>query len=151
MDVVHFLQHQYFPKNIAKTIVLHGSIKEPQAARYAASLERHGVQVIRMRPVASAVNIEKFYFRPTYYLHKMMGREIPKGSMLVFIGFHNPRYLKFLQQYAKDFSFSMAAFHTPSKQGDMHIPAEFKPYLKNAVDLDEHIAKIQAEFRKKKP
>jgi hypothetical protein len=151
MDVVHFLQHQYFPKGEAKTIVLHGSVKDVQATRYASSLERHGAQVIRMKPIASAVAAEKWYFKPTWYLHKMMGVEIPKGSHIVFIGFHNPRYLSFLQKYHKDFKLSMAAFHTPSKkQGEMHIPEDFHAYLKNAIDLDEHVAAIKAEFHPKK-
>ncbi len=151
MDVVHFLQHQYFPKGEAKTVILHGSVKDAQATRYAASLERHGAQVIRMKPIASAVAAEKWYFRPTFYIHKMMGKEIPKGSTIVLIGFHNPRYLSFLKQYAKDYRLHMAAFATPSKkQGEMHIPADFKPYLKNAIDLDEHVTAIKAEFRPKK-
>jgi hypothetical protein len=150
LDVVHFL-HRQFPKTEAKTVVLHGSVKDVQATRYAAALERHGAQVIRMKPIASAVASGKVYYKPTWYLHRMMGVEIPKGSQIVFIGFHNPRYLSFLQKYHKEFKLNMAAFHTPSKkQGEMHIPAEFAPYLKNVIDLDEHVDAIKDEFRKKK-
>jgi len=150
-DVVHFLQRHYFPTSVAKTIVLHGSVKDDQAARYAASLTRHGVQVIRMRPIASAISAEKWFFRPTYSSHKMMGTEIPKGSQVVLIGFHNSRYLTFLQKYAKDFKLGMAVFHTPSKRlGEMHIPKEFEPYLKRMIDLDKHVDAIKAEFHKEK-
>jgi hypothetical protein len=148
LDVVHFLQHRYFPNATAKTIVLHGSVKDAQAAKYSAALERHDVRVIRMKPIPSAVSSDKVYYKPTWYLHKMMGTDIPKGSHLVFIGFHNPRYLTFLQKYAKDFKLSMAAFSTPSrKQGEMHIPQEFAPYLKNLIGLDAHVAAIKAEFK----
>lgn len=151
MDVVHFLQRQFFPRNEAKAIVLHGSVKDDQASRYAASLARHGVKVLRMRPIPSAISSDKWFFRPTYYIHKMMGTEIPRGSQVVLIGFHNPRYLTFLQKYAKDFKLSMAAFHTPSKKsGEMHIPADFEPFLKRMIDLDKHVEAIKAEFHGKK-
>lgn len=151
LDVTQFIEHHYFPKNSGKTIVLHGSVKDTQAAKYAAALERRGVTVIRMRPIPSAVSKEKVYYKPTWYLHKMMGTDIPKGSHIVFVGFHNPRYITFLEKYAKDYKFSMAAFHTPSKkQGEMHVPAEFKSYLKEIIDLDEHVEKIKDVFRKKK-
>ena len=151
LDVVHFLQHKFFPKAAAKTIVLHGSVKESQATKYAAALERHNVEVVRMKPIPSAVAADKWYFKPTWYLHKMMGADIPKGSYLFFIGFHNPRYLTFLQKYTKDYKFSIAAFSTPSrKAGEMHVPQEFIPYLKNMVELDPHVADIKAEFKKTK-
>ena len=113
LDVTHFLEHQYFPKTTGKTVVLHGSVKEAQAAKYSAALERRGVKVVRMNPIPSVVSKEKWYFKPTWYLHKMMGVEIPRGSHIVFVGFHNPRYITFLQKYSKDFKFSMAAFATP--------------------------------------
>jgi hypothetical protein len=149
MDVVHFLQHQYFPKGEAKTIVLHGSVKDVQATRYASSLERHGAQVIRMKPIASAVSAEKFYYKPTWYCHRLLGNEIPKGSTLVLIGFHNLRYRTFIEQYHKDYNISIAAFGTPSKkQGIMKIPAEFKSLVKQAIDLDDHVTAIKAEFKK---
>lgn len=151
LDVVHFLQHKFFPKAAAKTIVLHGSVKESQAAKYAAALERHGVDVIRMKPIPSAVAADKWYFRPTWYIHRMMGKEIPKGSKIVLVGFHNPRYLKFLQQYHQDFDLSIAAFVTSTRQGLMNIPAEFRSLVKNAIELDEHVSAIKAEFKKNAP
>jgi hypothetical protein len=151
MDVVNFLRHHYFDSIEAETIVLHGSVKEEQAAKYAAALERHGVKVIRMKPIASQVGAEKWYFKPTWYMHKMMGAEIPKGSNVVLIGFHNPRYKGFLEKYSKEFNLSVAAFTTPSKkQGWMTIPEEFMPYLKESISLDEHVAEIKAEFKRKK-
>src|SRR5271169_1307228 len=42
LDVVDWLQSKYFPGTEAKTTVLHGSVKNEQAARYAAALERYG-------------------------------------------------------------------------------------------------------------
>jgi hypothetical protein len=130
--------------------VLHGSTKDEQAERYTAALERFDVKVVRMRPIASIAGANKVYYKPTWYLHKMMGREIPQGSDLMMVGFHNPRYLTFLQKYTKDYTFSMAAFTTPSKkQGWMQIPKEFTPYLKHIVNLDDHVAEIKAEFKKK--
>jgi len=148
-DVAHFLQHHYFPTSVAKTIVLHGSVKDDQAARYAASLTRHGVQVIRMRPIASGISPDKWFFRPTYYVHRMMGVEIPKGSSVILVGFHNPRYQKFLSQYFRDFNLHMAAFTTPSKRENMGIPDSFKPFLKSMIPLDPYVSEIKAEFHAK--
>jgi hypothetical protein len=80
----------------------------------------------------------------------MMGKEIPTGSNVVLIGFHNPRYLTFLQKYHNDFKLSMATFTTPSrKNGDMTIPTDFHPLLIHAINLDSHIAEIRAEFKHK--
>jgi hypothetical protein len=149
-DVTRFLE-KHLSKSSSRTVVLHGSTKDSQAAKYSTALERHGVTVIRMKPIPSAVSKEKVYYKPTWYLHKMMGADIPKGSHIVFVGFHNPRYVTFLQKYAKEFKFSLAAFRTPSKkQGEMHVPVEFKPYLKETIDLDKHVEDIKAEFRRKK-
>jgi hypothetical protein len=150
MDVVNFLRTLY-PDYEAKTIVLHGSIKADQAERYAAALERAGARVIRMKPIDSMIGGGKVYYKPTWYLHGMMGKDIPKDSAVVLIGFHNPRYRTFLQKYAEDFNLGMAAFTTPSrKQGWMSIPDDFKPYLKKVVNLDEHVADIKAQFKRSK-
>jgi len=150
LDVVNFLQHEFFAdQGEAKTVVLHGSVKAEQAERYAAALERHNVKVIRMKPIDSMVG-GKVYYKPTWYCHRMMGSEIPDGSAVVLVGFHNPRYLTFLEKYGADFKISMAAFTTPSKkQGWMTIPAEFLPHLTKAVDLDKFVAQIKAEFKRK--
>ncbi len=151
LDVVNFIQHQFFADGgEAKTVVLHGSVKDEQADRYAAALERHNVKVIRMKPIDSMIK-GKWYFRPTWYIHKMLGTDIPEGSSIVLIGFHNPRYLTFLEKYAKDFKISMAAFTTPSKKtGWMTIPAEFAKYLAQAIDLDKFVTEIKAEFKRKR-
>jgi hypothetical protein len=150
MDVVNFLKREFFNNtDDFHTVVLHGSTKDEQAERYSAALERFKVKVVRMNPIASVVGPDKVYYKPTYYLHKMMGREIPVGSHIVLIGFHNPRYLTFLQKYKGQYDFSVAAFTTPSKkQGWMQIPSEFAPYLKHSVNLDEHVGAIKAEFKK---
>lgn len=148
LDVVNFIQHQFFHAGEAKTVVLHGSVKDEQAERYAAALERHDVKVIRMKPIDSMVK-GKWYFRPTWYVHRMLGTEIPKGSAVVLVGFHNPRYLAFLQQYHVDFRLSLAAFSTPSKKhGIMNIPPEFRPLLEYTIELDEYIVEVKAEFKK---
>ena len=111
VDVVNYLKRTYYNNTEDfSTIVLHGSTKDEQAERYTAALERYGVKVVRMRPIASIAGGNKVFYKPTWYLHKMMGHEIPKSSELMLVGFHNSRYLAFLQKYEKDFSFSMAAF-----------------------------------------
>lgn len=150
MDVVNFLQSAHFPGTDANVCVLHGSVKTEQGDRYAAALERHSVKVIRMKPIASAAGEERWYFKPTWYMHKMMGQDIPAGSTVVLIGFHNPRYRAFLEKYSKQFQLNVAAFCTPSKkQGMMTIPEDFKPFLKQAINLDECVDGIKAQFRKK--
>lgn len=150
LDVVNFLQHEYFaPDAESHTVVLHGSMKDEQAERYSSALERHNVKVIRMKPIDSMVG-GKFYYKPTWYMHRMMGSEIPEGSQIVLIGFHNPRYLSFLEKYAHQYAISMAAFTTPSKkQGWMTIPESFTTYLVKAIDLDKFVSPIKAEFKRK--
>ena len=148
LDVVNFLRRTHFPGE-AHTIVLHGSTKEDQAARYASALERHGVKVIRMNPIPSKSAGAKVFYKPTFYLHNMLGTDIPKGSTLVFIGFHNSRYTQFLEKYHKDYKLHIAAFATPSKrQGTMRIPKEFAPFVGSSIDLDPHADAIKAEFRR---
>lgn len=150
LDVVDFLRHNFFNNAKAEVIVLHGSTKEEQAAKYSAALERHGVKVIRMKPIASQVGGKVFY-KPTFYIHKLLEKDIPKDAQIVLIGFHNIRYRSFLEKYSKDYKLSVAAFATPSKkQGMMTIPTEFAPFLQHSISLDEHVAGIKAEFRKSK-
>jgi hypothetical protein len=149
-DVVNFLQKTYFPGTDSNVTVLHGSVKTEQGDRYAAALERNGVRVVRMKPIASVAGADRWYFKPTYYMHGMMGTDIPVGSTVVLIGFHNPRYLSFIEKYYKQYHISVAAFATPSKkQGFMTIPAEFQPYLKSSINLDECAEGIKSEFRRK--
>jgi hypothetical protein len=101
-----------------------------------------------MKPIDSTVG-GKVYYKPTWYCHRMMGAEIPAGSSVVLVGFHNVRYLSFLEKYGEDFRLSLAAFTTPSKkQGMMSIPETFKPHLQHAISLDEHVKEIKAEFRR---
>lgn len=149
-DVVNFLKHEFADED-SRTIVLHGSTKEEQAQRYSAALERHGVKVIRMAPIPSLNGSGKHFYKPTYYIHQMMGKEIPTGSDVVLVGFHNARYLSFLQKYHTDYRLSMAAFTTPSRrQGFLKIPDAFLPFLQKAICLDDHVAAIKSEWKKKK-
>ena len=151
LDVVKMLQHLYFPDANSQTIVLHGSTKEEQAQRYASALTRHGVKVIRMTPIPSLNGSDKHFYKPTWYVHHLMGKDIPVGSSIVLVGFHNPRYLAFIQKYATDFKISIAAFTTPSRrQGWLKVPDAFKPFLDKVVDLDQHVADIKNEWKKKK-
>lgn len=150
LDVVNFLQTTYFPGTDSNICVLHGSVKKEQGDRYAAALERHDVKVVRMRPIASVAGADRWYFKPTWYMHNMMGTDIPAGSTVVLVGFHNPRYLSFLEKYGQQFQINVAAFATPSKkQGMMDIPVEFVPHLKQAIHLDGCVEGIKAQFRKK--
>src|SRR5271166_2895736 len=103
-DVVNFLKRSFFPDEDSHTIVLHGSTKEDQAKRYSAALERHGVRVIRMSPIPSLNGTGKHFYKPTYYIHQMMGKDIAPGSSVVLVGFHNSRYLTFLQKYHAGFN-----------------------------------------------
>lgn len=150
LDVVNFLHREFFASaGEAKTVVLHGSMKDEQAKRYAAALERHGVEVIRMKPIDSVIGGKVFY-KPAFYMHQMMGSTIHERSLVVLIGFHNPRYLSFLEKYAPLYAISLAAFSTPSKkQGMMTIPKDFTPHLVKTIDLDEFVAQIKAEFKQK--
>ena len=149
LDVVNFLQHECFAPDMETHVtVLHGSMKDEQAERYAAALERHDIKVIRMKPIDSMVS-GKWYFKPTFYMHRMMENEIPIGSQVMMVGFHNPRYLRFIEKYAKDFKLSIAAFTTSSKkQGWMSIPEDFKPHLEHSIDLDKFVTQIKAEFKR---
>lgn len=151
MDVANFIRRKFFDSTENfKVVVLHGSTKNDQADRYTAALERFGVKVIRMKPIASVAGENKVFYKPMFYIHRMMGHEIPIGSDLVLVGFHNPRYKLFLNKYHPDFRLSMAAFSTPSKkQGIMHIPEDFKPLLAHAISLDEYVGDIKAEFKRK--
>jgi hypothetical protein len=148
-DVANYVLHRYFPEQTAQITVLHGSVKQEQGDRYAAALERNGIKVVRMKPIESHTP-GKWYFKPAWYMHQMMGTNIPEGSDVVLVGFHNVRYIKFLEKYAKTFKLHLAAFATPSRsQGLMTVPEEFKPFLVSLVDLDADVPGIKAEFQKK--
>jgi hypothetical protein len=77
--------------------------------------------------------------------------EIPAGSEVVLIGFHNTRFEDFLKKYQGKVKFSVCAFTTRSKsQNDMKIPDQFLPLLHRAVKLEDHIEGIKAEYKKLK-
>jgi hypothetical protein len=148
IDVVRYLQHEFFPNGDVQAIVLHGSVKDEQANRYAQALERTGVKCVRMEAVQSKVGVGKVFYKPSWYIHGMLGAEIPKGSNVVFVGFHNERYLTMIQKYTSDFNLSLAAFTTPSrKNGMMGIPVSFQPYLKLSINLDHSVEAIKSLFR----
>ena len=148
IDVVRYLQHEFFPNADIQAIVLHGSVKDEQANRYAQALERTGVKCIRMEAVTSKIGTGKVFYKPTVYLHQMMGKEIPAGSNVILVGFHNERYVTYLQKYAKDFRLHLAAFTTPSrKSGMMGIPSSFKPFLELSINLDNSVEAIKWVFK----
>ena len=149
-DVVTFLNRKFFDDAEYQIIVLHGSVKDEQVERYAAALERHKIRVIRMRPIVSTVE-GKHYYKPTWYLYKLLGSDIPRGSQLVLIGFHNARYKAFISKFHQEYRISVCAFSTPSKKtGVMRIPEDFTPLLEHAISLDEYVTDIKAEFKRKK-
>jgi hypothetical protein len=152
MDVVKFLKRKFWDDTEdVQVIVLHGSTKNEQAERYATALERFDIKVIRMQPIASLVGEGRVFYKPMFYVHRMMGTDIPKGSQVVLIGFHNSRYKAFLDKYHNDFKLSMAVFSTPSKkQGEMKIPEDFKPLLQHSISLDEYVSEIKSEFKRRK-
>ena len=148
-DVVSYVQKKLFPDQTSHAVVLHGSVKQEQSDRYASALERHNIKVVRMKPIESHTE-GKWYFKPAWYMHQMMGTDIPEGSDVVLVGFHNIRYLKFLEKYAKTYKLHLAAFATPSRsQNMMTVPEEFKPFLATLTDLDADVPGIKAEFQKK--
>lgn len=151
MDVVRYLNRSFYENSANfQVIVLFGSVKDEQAERYTAALERFGVKVVRMSPITSAYGEGRIYFKPSWYLHQMMGTTIPEASDLVLVGFHNIRYQAFLEKYHGKYRLTVAAFTTPSKkQGWMQIPPTFQPFLTHCIDLDQHVAGIKAEFKQK--
>lgn len=143
LDVVDYLSKTFFPGE-HQTIVLHGSTKEEQASRYIAALERKKVKVVRMAPIPSGAGSGRVFYKPTFYLHLLLGKEIPKGSAFVLLGFHNPRYEAFLKKYHEEYKISMAVFSTPSKKhGVLTIPKSFASYLQQSINLDEHAEEMK--------
>ena len=148
VDVVNYIARTIFATEPRHSWVLFGSIKDQQAEKYKAAVERTGVEVIRMEALDSRLNNGAKFYKPSVYLHTIL-KTLPKGSNLVLVGFHNTRFEEILKRYQNDFSISMAAFTTRSKSGmEMKIPYQFAPLLKHNLSLDNHIEGIKGEFKR---
>jgi len=148
VDVVNYLARTIFQTEATHSWVLFGSVKEEQAEKYTAAVERTGVEVVRMEALDSRLNNGAKFYKPSVYLHSIL-KEIPVGSNIVLVGFHNTRFEEILKRYQNDFQISMAAFTTRSKSGmEMKIPSQFVPFLKYSLSLDNHIDGIKNEFKR---
>jgi hypothetical protein len=150
VDVVNYLAREVFHETVEKSWVLFGSTKESQADKYVQAVERTGVKVIRMAPIDSRITPGSKFYKPSTYLHSIFD-ELPEGSHVVLIGFHNTRFEDLLKKYQGTYEISLCAFTTKSKsQHDMKIPEHFATLLKHSVSLDTHVNGIKAEYRKPK-
>ena len=146
VDVVNYLAREIFNEPVAQAWVLFGSTKEAQADKYVQAVERTGIKVIRMAPIDSRITPGSKFYKPSTYLHEIFS-ELPAGSQIVLIGFHNTRFEELLRKYQNQFAISLCAFTTKSKtQNDMKIPEHFIPLVKHAVSLDEHVTNIKSEW-----
>jgi hypothetical protein len=103
-----------------------------------------------MTPIESRLNIGGVFYKPSTYLHEIFA-ELPAGSEIVLIGFHNTRFEDILLKYKNKFSISMCAFTTKSKNGsDMRIPSHFAPLLRKVIVLDNHVDGIKSEYERVK-
>ena len=148
IDIVNYLAREIFHTEPTKSWVLFGSTKESQAEKYIQAVERTGVKVIRMAPIDSRITPGSKFYKPSTYLHTIF-EEVPKGSDVVLIGFHNTRFEELLKKYQHLFKLSLCAFTTRSKsQNDMKIPEHFIPLLKHAIMLEDHIEGIKGEYKR---
>ena len=148
VDVVNYLNREVFRAEKGGSWVLFGSTKDLQAEKYTAAVEKTGTKVIRMTAIESRLNIGGIFYKPAVYLHEIFA-ELPAGSEIVLIGFHNTRFEDILLKYKNKFIISMCAFTTKSKNGsDMRIPQHFLPLLRKAVVLDNHVDGIKSEYEK---
>lgn len=150
IDVVNYLSREVFGTVATHTWVLFGSTKESQAEKYVQAVERAGIKVVRMTPIDSRIVPGNKFYKPSTYLHEIFS-ELPTGSQVVLVGFHNTRFEDLLRKYQNQFHISICAFTTKSKtNNDMKIPEHFVPLLDKAVSLDEHVSGIKAEYRRSK-
>jgi len=149
VNVITYLANEIFAPS-SGSWVLFGSTKDSQAEKYTAAVEKTGTTVIRMTPIDSRLNIGSKFYKPATYLHEIF-KDLPSGSNIVLIGFHNTRFEDILLKYKNKFSISMCAFTTKSKNGmDMKIPEHFYPLLNKAISLDNHVNGIKGEYEKQK-
>jgi hypothetical protein len=150
VDVIRYLARELFHTTNSGSWVLFGSTKDSQAEKYTAAVEKTGTTVIRMTAIDSRLNIGSKFYKPATYLHEIF-KDLPTGSQIVLIGFHNTRFEDILLKYKDKFIISMCAFTTKSKNGmDMKIPDHFGPLLNKAVSLDNHIDGIKGEYEKQR-
>lgn len=149
IDVINYLNRSFFEASTPpQSWVLFGSTKDSQAEKYQAAVERHGIKVIRMKPVDSRINPGAKFYKPSLYLHSIF-ENLPKGSQVVLVGFHNTRFEDILKKYKNDFEMSVCAFTTRTRVGaNMEIPDSFRALTKHCIKLDNHIDGIKAEFQR---
>lgn len=149
-DVCKYLAREVYGFDDYHAIVLFGSTKEDQADRYTRSLERQGVEVMRMNPLQSRVDNDKSFYKPAFYIHRIMN-EIPKGSEVVLVGFHNHRYEEILTKYGEGYKLHVAAFSTRTTSGDwMRIPEHWSQMCMSVTELDSRVDLIKEEFYRSK-
>lgn len=147
VDVVNYLSREMF-HSPEKSWVLFGSTKESQADKYIQAVERTGVKVVRMDPIDSRITPGSKFYKPSVYIHSIF-EEIPVGSEVVLIGFHNTRFEDLIKKYRVHYQLSLCAFTTRSKSmNDMAIPEHFVPLLKHAIKLEDHIEGIKSEYKR---
>lgn len=150
IDVINYLAREVFDTPVTHSWVLFGSTKESQAEKYVAAVERVGVKVIRMTPIDSRIVPGNKFYKPSTYLHEIFAG-LPTGSQVVLVGFHNTRFEDLLKRYQRQFRISLCAFTTKSKtNNDMKIPEHFVTLVSKAVNLDEHVSGIKAEYKRAK-
>jgi hypothetical protein len=147
VDIASYLSREvYHFEGPSQTIVLFGSTKEDQALRYIRSLTKNGIEVIRMNPVDSRVEEGKKFYKPTLYLHRIF-HEIPAGSRVVLIGFHNHRYSEILEKYGASHEVHVAAFTTRTSKGEwMHIPENWSEMAASCKELDSYVEYFKEEY-----
>jgi hypothetical protein len=151
VDIASYLSREVYQfEGPFQTIVLFGSTKEDQAIRYIRSLTKNDVEVIRMNPVDSRVDPGKKFYKPTLYLHKIF-HEIPLGSKVVLIGFHNHRYSEILEKYSETHEIHVAAFTTRTAKGEwMQIPEDWSGLAASCKELDGYAEYFKEEYHRLK-
>jgi hypothetical protein len=145
-DVASYLYKLYGFQGPSQSIVLFGSTKEEQAIRYIRSLAKNHIEVVRMNPIESKVNSLKKYYKPVFYLHQIL-HEIPRGSRVILVGFHNHRYEEILVKHSANHEIHVAAFATSTTRGDlMHIPEGWSELCSSCIELDSHVDLIKEEY-----
>lgn len=148
IDVVNYLGSKILNAPVEKSWVLFGSTKNIQAEKYIQAVERTGINVIRMTAIDSRITPGSKFYKSSNYLQEIFN-ELPKGSHVCLVGFHNTRFEDLLKAYAKDYKISLAAFTTKSKSNnDMKIPPQFFQYLHKVVVLDQHVDGIKSMYVK---
>lgn len=148
VDVVNYLSRILFDTVPMHSWVLFGSVKDEQAQKYTAAVERTGVEVVRMEALDSRLNNGAKFYKPSVYLHSIF-KTLAPGSNIVLVGFHNTRFEEILKKYKADYNISMCAFTTRSKSGmEMKIPTQFTLLLQHSLCLDSHIEGIKSEFKR---